>query len=151
MSDGYQTTQLLERVTERLREQLVQASSTLQAAVDDVLPTLRPLHGLQAWCDAIFAEAALETSITLVFLLDHILEESFENLAGDFRYDPKADEVRRGFFRRLGAGLGELAGSDLANPSAWASITDRLLSDYRDVIAEIDRHQLAQRDLAEEG
>jgi hypothetical protein len=145
------TTDVLVRVTERLRGQLARASSSLQAETDGVLPSLRPLHDLQAWCDGLFTEASIDGSITLIFLLDHILEESFENLAGDFRYDPEADSVRRGFFRRLGAGLGDLAESDLSDATAWASIADRVLTDYTDVLAQINRHQLAQLDLSEEG
>ena len=137
-------------MTERLRGQLARAGSSLHAENEGVLPSLRSLHDLQAWCDAMFAEAAIDSSITLVFLVDHILEESFENLAGDFRYDLEADGIRRGFFRRLGHGLAELAESDLSDPRVWASITDRLLVDYTDVLGQINRHQLAQLDLLEE-
>lgn len=151
MSEGYRTTDLLSRVTERLRGQLARAGSSLQDENGGVLPGLRPLHDLQAWCDTMFAEAAVDSSITLLFVLDHILEEAFENLAGDFRYDPEADRIRRDFFQRLGTGLGELADSDLSDPRVWAAISDRLLVDYTEVLNQINHHQLAQLDLPEEG
>ena len=139
------------RVADRLRDQMAYASSSLQAGPEGTLPSLRPLHDLQSWCDLVFTEAELDGIITLVFFLDHMLEEAFENLAGDFRYDPKADSTRRGFFERLGAALGDLAGSDLMEPSSWNTIAQRVLVDYTDVLAQLNRHQLAQIDVPEEG
>jgi hypothetical protein len=142
--------ELLVRVTERLREQIAWASSSLEVETDGVLPSLRPLHDLQAWFDVLFADAAIDGSLTLVFLLDHLLEEAFENLAGDFRYDPEADSIRRGFFHRLGQSLGDLAQSDLSDPRTWAGIVDAVLSDYTDVLAKLNQHQLAQLGLSGE-
>jgi hypothetical protein len=140
-----------EKIVERLRCQMADASVALATSADGALPSLRPLHDLQSWCDLVFTETELDSAITVVFFLDHILEEAFENLAGDVRYDQEADAIRRGFFGRLGVSLGDLAKSDLMNPSSWHTIAQHVLVDYTDVLAQLNRHQLAQLNVPEEG
>lgn len=131
-----------DRVTGRLRQYIERASEALRRDEHEGAPSLRSLHELQAWCDVLFAEVAGAGAITVIFVLDHILEEAFENLAGDFKYDKEADGMRRAFFARLGSGLAELANSDLSDPSAWSPVTDKVLTDYTDVLAELNLRQL---------
>lgn len=149
-SDTDQASSAAAQSIDRLRAKMVGASAAMTSG-GDAQPSLRPLHDLQAWCDLVFTEVELDGAITVIFFIDHILEEAFENLAGDFRYDPTADAIRRAFFGRLGASLGDLAESDLMDPRSWQPIAQRVLLDYADVLAQLNRHQLSNLVVPEEG